>query len=395
MLVGERRDQRAQVGEQLARAGVQDVVDADAAGHQVGARRAAGAAGRCSTSRMSEPETDRLSTRQGWPVCAAEFGQRPGRRSRRPGWARRGPARSSRRAPPTAARSRSEDPVVVGLPVAGEGGAVLAHRVDAVGPAAERPGAQPGELRGLGPGHVGGPWWRRSRPASGAGRLPVCPRRSGPGPRPDVTPRASAACSPPIETVDTGQTTLNEHMDSCQRAGIRTAVPPVLRIRRPGDPGHGPATYPGCDDGARLQLCLDKPATGLMTMGHCPAAGSQASVRGVEGSDALLAARLAAGDDRALAEAFDRLARACTAARCACSGTAAPRRMWCRTCSWSCGAIPGRYDPAAGPLRTYLIVLARHRAVDMRAQRAAPGGPAGAHYRLAPRQRTAARPATR
>ena len=26
---------------------------------------------------------------------------------------------------------------------------------------------------------------------------------------------------------------------------------------------------------------------------------------------------------------------------------------------------PDRYDPAAGPLRTYLIVLARHRAVDV------------------------------
>jgi RNA polymerase sigma-70 factor (ECF subfamily) len=28
-------------------------------------------------------------------------------------------------------------------------------------------------------------------------------------------------------------------------------------------------------------------------------------------------------------------------------------------CSWTCGAIPGRYDPEAGPLRTFLTVLAR------------------------------------
>ena len=26
---------------------------------------------------------------------------------------------------------------------------------------------------------------------------------------------------------------------------------------------------------------------------------------------------------------------------------------------------PGRYDPAAGPLRSYLVMRARHRAVDL------------------------------
>ena len=56
------------------------------------------------------------------------------------------------------------------------------------------------------------------------------------------------------------------------------------------------------------QLCLDHPGAGLMTMGHCLRPASQASVRGMEGSDALLAARLAAGDDRALADVFDQLA---------------------------------------------------------------------------------------
>lgn len=59
---------------------------------------------------------------------------------------------------------------------------------------------------------------------------------------------------------------------------------------------------------AAAQLCLDQPAAGLMTMGHCPRPAFQASVRETEGSDALLAARLAAGDDRALAEVFDQLA---------------------------------------------------------------------------------------
>jgi hypothetical protein len=56
------------------------------------------------------------------------------------------------------------------------------------------------------------------------------------------------------------------------------------------------------------QLCLDHPGAGLMRMGHCRRPASQASVREMEGSDALLAARLAAGDDRALAEVFDQLA---------------------------------------------------------------------------------------
>ena len=56
------------------------------------------------------------------------------------------------------------------------------------------------------------------------------------------------------------------------------------------------------------QLCFDDAITTVIAAGHCPRAGYQASVRGVEGSDALLAARLAAGDDRALADVFDQLA---------------------------------------------------------------------------------------
>ena len=41
-------------------------------------------------------------------------------------------------------------------------------------------------------------------------------------------------------------------------------------------------------------------------LSRCPVAGNRASVPGVESADALLTARLAAGDDHALAEAFDR-----------------------------------------------------------------------------------------
>lgn len=117
------------------------------------------------------------------------------------------------------------------------------------------------------------------------------------------------------------------------------------------------------------QVCLDDPATGRMLApapaGHCPRAAGRASVRGMEGTDALLAARLAAGDDRALPEVFDRLAPSVygSALRVLGDGSAAQDvvqdvfvELWSR---------PGRYDPAAGTLRTYLIVLARHRAVDL------------------------------
>ena len=113
------------------------------------------------------------------------------------------------------------------------------------------------------------------------------------------------------------------------------------------------------------QLCLDDPVMALTVAGHCRRAGSQASVQGVEGSDALLAARLAAGDDRALADVFDQLAPSVYggALRVLGNGTAAQDvvqdvfvELW---------SHPERYDPAAGSLRTYLIVLARHRAVDL------------------------------
>lgn len=116
---------------------------------------------------------------------------------------------------------------------------------------------------------------------------------------------------------------------------------------------------------ALAQLCLDGPVMALTVAGHCRRAGSHASVQGVEGSDALLAARLAAGDDRALADVFDQLAPSVYggALRVLGNGTAAQDvvqdvfvELW---------SHPERYDPAAGSLRTYLIVLARHRAVDL------------------------------
>jgi RNA polymerase sigma-70 factor, ECF subfamily len=131
---------------------------------------------------------------------------------------------------------------------------------------------------------------------------------------------------------------------------------------------------------AAAPVCLDHPGAGLMTLGHCPRPASQASVREMEGSDALLAARLAAGDDRALAEVFDQLAPSVYggALRVLGNGSTAQDvfvELW---------SHPDRYDPMAGSLRTYLIVLARHRAVDLLRSEFRRVARQERHYRLTP-----------
>src|ERR1019366_2093269 len=93
-------------------------------------------------SRGRAPDTDRLSTRHGWPV-----------------WRRRA-ARTWPTYPPSGLAAPRpwavESPRTThSAPVGGEGHAVLAHRVDAIGPPAERPGAQSRHLRGPRAGQVG------------------------------------------------------------------------------------------------------------------------------------------------------------------------------------------------------------------------------------------------
>jgi RNA polymerase sigma-70 factor (ECF subfamily) len=85
----------------------------------------------------------------------------------------------------------------------------------------------------------------------------------------------------------------------------------------------------------------------------------------VESTDALLGARLAAGDDHALAEAFDRLGSAVYGAALRVLGEWTAAQDVVQDVFVELWSNPGRYDPAAGSLRTYLTVLARHRAVDM------------------------------
>jgi RNA polymerase sigma-70 factor (ECF subfamily) len=81
--------------------------------------------------------------------------------------------------------------------------------------------------------------------------------------------------------------------------------------------------------------------------------------------DAVLAARLAAGDDHALAEVFDALARTVYSSALRVVGDTSAAQDVVQDVFVELWTHPDRYDPAAGTLRTYLSVLARHRAADL------------------------------
>jgi RNA polymerase sigma-70 factor (ECF subfamily) len=136
--------------------------------------------------------------------------------------------------------------------------------------------------------------------------------------------------------------------------------------------------------GAVAQMCLDDPAATLVTEGHCPPGGYHASVRRMEGSDALLAARLAAGDDRALADAFDQLAPSVYGGALRVLGNGSAAQDVVQDVFVELWSHPDRYDPAAGSLRTYLMVLARHRAVDVMRSELRRVARQEKHYRLIP-----------
>ena len=92
---------------------------------------------------------------------------------------------------------------------------------------------------------------------------------------------------------------------------------------------------------------------------------TRVSVLEVGGTDALLAARLAAGDHVALAEVFDRLAPAVYSGALRVLGHHAAAQDVVQDVFVELWSHPGRYDPAAGSLRGYLTMQARHRAVDL------------------------------
>jgi RNA polymerase sigma-70 factor, ECF subfamily len=113
------------------------------------------------------------------------------------------------------------------------------------------------------------------------------------------------------------------------------------------------------------QLCLDDPPPAQAISEYCPATARRATVRGVGGADAVLAARLAAGDDHALAEVFDALAHSVYGSALRVLGDNSAAQDVVQDVFVDLWAHPDRYDAAAGTLRTYLTVLARHRAVDL------------------------------
>jgi RNA polymerase sigma-70 factor (ECF subfamily) len=123
------------------------------------------------------------------------------------------------------------------------------------------------------------------------------------------------------------------------------------------------------------------------TLTRCPGAGANANVRRVEASDALLAARLAAGDERALGEIFDRLGAVVYGAALRVLGDTAAAQDVAQDVFVELWSHPGRYDPAAGALRTYLAVLARHRAVDLVRGELRRIARQERHHRLTPGQR--------
>jgi len=115
---------------------------------------------------------------------------------------------------------------------------------------------------------------------------------------------------------------------------------------------------------SRLYLA-ERPAARAAIPEYCPATPRRVNVQSVGGSDAVLAARLVAGDDYALAEAFDALARSVYASALGVLGDKSAAQDVVQDVFIELWAHPHRYDPAAGTLRTYVTVLARHRAVDL------------------------------
>jgi RNA polymerase sigma-70 factor, ECF subfamily len=89
------------------------------------------------------------------------------------------------------------------------------------------------------------------------------------------------------------------------------------------------------------------------------------AVKAMQDGDALLAARLAAGDKFALAEVFDRFAPDVYRAALLVLRNDAAAQDIVQDVFVELWRHPGRYDPALGTFPAYLSVIARRRAVDM------------------------------
>jgi RNA polymerase sigma-70 factor (ECF subfamily) len=112
-----------------------------------------------------------------------------------------------------------------------------------------------------------------------------------------------------------------------------------------------------------------------------------ATVRDVASTDSLLVARIAAGDDRAIGEAFDLLGRAVYATAAHVLGNATSAQDVVQDVFVSLWCNPDRYNPALGSLRTYLTMCARHRAHDVLRSELRRAGREERLQRLTPRPR--------
>jgi len=133
-----------------------------------------------------------------------------------------------------------------------------------------------------------------------------------------------------------------------------------------------------------MLLELPSPPGLSPSSGHCLCAGQAATVPVMEAADALLAARLCAGDDDALAEIFDLHAAAAYAVAARVLGHSSPAQDVVQDVFVELWTHPDRYDPAVGSLRTYLVVLARNRAIDVGRSELRRSARQDRHHRMTP-----------
>ena len=120
---------------------------------------------------------------------------------------------------------------------------------------------------------------------------------------------------------------------------------------------------------------------------ECSDGAGRSRLPRVESTDSVLAARLGAGDERALAEILDAHGPAVYRAALPVVGSEAGAQdvvqdvfvdLWCH---------PQRFDPTLGTFRTYLTLCARHRAHDVLRSELRRAGREDRHLRLLPEPR--------
>ena len=127
------------------------------------------------------------------------------------------------------------------------------------------------------------------------------------------------------------------------------------------------------------------PRRPLRRGGRRPARHRVTRVRAMESfPGSLLADRLAAGDEQALAEAFDDLGTAVHATALQVLGDAAAAQDVVQDVFVDLWTHPGRFDEELAGLRTYLNLCARHRALDAVRSELRRAGREARHSRLLP-----------